>query len=322
MCGRCAPVGKPLRDAVRALGQHRQDGFVGDERAAGSAFRVVLAQERRDDLVVVDLGACVRKGRRFHDAPRAHVNHRQLDEIALPVETEHVLITVAHGHHALRLPHRVDRADLIAIRRGELVLEIRRRVGHAPLELPRQLVVAAVEEQADRAHLLAVKGRIDGEDARRGAALDLNLETRPLPAHELPIGARAKLKMLLDEVQRAPRRGRGMVRSEVSRAVVVRASNGLEPRPLVRGGEPERQVLFVVPELDVVFWFLLLDETVLENHRFLLGNRDDRLEIANRAKQNRNERASVARAFLEVAPHPRAEALGFSDVKDVRLCDL
>ena len=88
--------------------------------------------------------------------------------------------------------------------------------------------------------------------------------------------------MLLDQVQRAARGGRRVVRTEVARAVLLGAAHELEPRPLVLGRERRRQKLLVVAELDVVARLLLLDQAVLEDRRFLLGRGDDRLEVAKR----------------------------------------
>ena len=78
----------------------------------------------------------------------------------------------------------------------------------------------------------------------------------------------------------------------------------------------ERDEVLVVPELDVVAGPVLLDEVVLEDRRFLLVGGDDRLEVPDRALQDRDEGAVVALRVLEVAPHARAQALGLADVDD------
>jgi hypothetical protein len=61
---------------------------------------------------------------------------------------------------------------------------------------------------------------------------------------------------------------------------------------------------------------MLLDEVVLEDRRFLLAARDDRVEIAERPLQDRDEVAVVARPLLEVRAHARAQALRLADVDD------
>src|SRR5690606_7449960 len=127
------------------------------------------------------------------------------------------------------------------VRRGELELEPGARLAHARFELARELVVPAGEEQRDRADLRGVLLAIDVVDARRRAALDLVLEAGPFAARELPIAAASELEVLLDEVQRAPRRGGGVVRPEVARAVRLGAPHELRARPLVAEVEPEAQ---------------------------------------------------------------------------------
>ena len=74
----------------------------------------------------------------------------------------------------------------------------------------------ALQELRDGVDLLAVPGAVDGEDARRGAALDLVLEAGALAARELDVAARAELEVLVDEVERAARGRRRVVGAEVA----------------------------------------------------------------------------------------------------------
>src|SRR5262249_28397376 len=94
---RFAPLTQPFRNAVGAFRQYSEEDLVRAEGAPGTAFVVVLAQERRDDLVVGDLRPRVREARRLDDATRAHVESRQLHDVALTVESEHVLIAIGDG---------------------------------------------------------------------------------------------------------------------------------------------------------------------------------------------------------------------------------
>ncbi len=103
-----APLDQPLRDAVHAFGQHGHDDLVGHVRLARAAFAVVLAQERGHDLVVRQLDALHReRGDDRSCAPCAHDHHAQLGQVAFAVDAEHVLIAVAHHHHALRFARRL-----------------------------------------------------------------------------------------------------------------------------------------------------------------------------------------------------------------------
>src|SRR5690606_7352208 len=184
---RLSALREPLDDPLDAFGQHRDEHFVRNQTLGAATVPVVLAQEARDHLVVRHLDAAVGDAPDVDDAPGAHHHERELDEIPLAIEAEHVLVAVAHRDDALRLPHALHRGELIAIRRGELELEARARLPHPRLELARELVVAAGEEERDGADLRRVLLAIDVVDARRRAALDLVLEAGALAARELPI---------------------------------------------------------------------------------------------------------------------------------------
>ena len=178
--------------------------------------------------------------------------------------------------------------------------------------------MAAFEELGDGVDLLGVKAAVDVDDAGGGAALDLVLEARALAARELDVAAGAKLEVLVDEVQRAARRGGRVVGPEVARAVGRGTADDFEARPDAFGhaAEAEGDEVFVVAEFDVVLRAVLLDEVVLEDRRFLLVRRDDRVEVSDGRLEDRDEGAEVALGVLEVAPHTGAQALGLADVDD------
>ena len=310
------PLGEPLRDACGGLGQHRNDYLVGDghheirlvHRVDAAGFlgqqsSVVLREEGGDHLLVGHVGVLHREGRHVGELAAPDVEERQLHEIALAIEAEHVAIDVVDGDDALLLAHLVDGGELIAIDRGELEVEVARRLLHAIPELLRELVVAPVEEHGDRADLLVVPGLVDLEHARRRAALDLVLEARALPAPHLEVGAGPELEVLVDEVERAARGGRRVIRPEVAQAscgIGGGPAHHPEARPVLLHVEAQADVVLVVAELDVVTGPMLLDEVVLEDRRFLFGARDDRVEVADRLLQDRDEVTVVAVALLEV----------------------
>ncbi len=258
----------------------------------------MLREERRDDLLVGDLGLLDRVRGDVLQLARAHVEERELDEIALAVEAEDVAVDVVDRDDALLFAHLLDRAQLVPVDRGELEAHLARGLLHLHVELARQLVVTALEELRDGVDLLGVPAAVDLEDARGRAALDLVLQARPLAARELDVAARAELEVLVDEVQRAPRGGRRVVGPEVAGAVGRGAADDLEARPHAFGhaAEAERDEVLVVAELDVVAGPVLLDEVVLEDRRFLLVGRDDRVEVADGRLEDRDERALVAPA--------------------------
>src|SRR5690606_36668018 len=112
---------------------------------------------------------------------------------------------------------------------------------------------------------------------------------------------------------------RRRIRPEVARLIWRRAAHQVEPRPGPRRIEPQREELRVVPQLDVVLRLLLLDQAVLEDGGFLLGPHDDGFEIAHLPDQPWKKNALVAVARLKIAPDPRAQALGFSDVQHLAI---
>jgi len=205
---------------------------------------------------------------------------------------------------------------LVAVHGGELEAGALGGVLHLRDELARELVVATVEEHRHRPHLVGVPGLVDVEDTRRGAALDLVLEARALARDELEIAAGAKLEVLVDEVERAPRRRGRVIGPEVASGVVARAAHHLETGPRVVEAQPERDEVLVVAQLDVEARLVLLDEVVLEDRGFLLARRDDGLEIANRPLQEREKLPLVASPGLEITADPAAEALGLADVEE------
>ncbi len=278
--------------------------------------RVVLREERRDDLFVRHLRAAYAEGRHPRELAVADVEQRELDEVALAVEPEHVARAALDRDHPLLLTHLGDRVELVAVHGGELEAHRGGRLAHALLELARELVVAPLQEERHGAHLLRVERAVHLEHARRRAALDLVLEARPAPRAEVGVGARAELEVFVDEVERAPRGGGRMVRPEVARAVGGGGAHDGEPGPLGARLEPERGVLLVVAQLDVEARPMLLDEEVLEDRRLLLGLRDQGLEVGHHAVQQGHEVARVRGARMEVRPHAGAEALRLAHVDD------
>jgi hypothetical protein len=122
---------------ARASGSQRQDDLVGIERRRAcvivfqlrSAERgsVVLGEEGRDDLVVGDLGLLDRVRPDVGKLAGAHVQKGDLDELALPIEADHVAVDVVDRDDALLLAHLFDGAELIAVHGGQLEAHLARR---------------------------------------------------------------------------------------------------------------------------------------------------------------------------------------------------
>ncbi len=316
-----APLGQPFGRALGAVRQRGHDDLVGDGDGNVSR-RVVLRDERGDDLVVRQLHAAHGKLRGVGDLAGTDEEHRDLDQIAFSVEPHHVLIDVLDRHDALLLAYGFHRAELVAVRGSQLERELTRRLFHPFLQLGAELVVPAIQEEPHGPHLVLVPSSVHVIDARGEAAADLILQAGTFAARELLVRARAELKVLVDEVQRAACRRGGVIGPEVARAVGRGASHDLHPRPSRARVDAQADVALVVAKLDVESRLMLLDQRVFEDGRLLLGTGDDRLEIAHGALQKRHEVAFIARGSLKVAPHARAQALRLADVDDDALAIL
>jgi hypothetical protein len=87
------PLPEPLFDAGRAIGQAPHEDLVGHREELGGRVRaptVVLRQEGRDHLFVGHLDALQAERGHVGELPVADLEQRDLGEIALPVEPEHV----------------------------------------------------------------------------------------------------------------------------------------------------------------------------------------------------------------------------------------
>ena len=214
------PLGQPLGDAVHALGLARQDDLVRDERqrqpsrrlrrfasrpAPRASAPVVLREERGDDLLVGDLGLLDRERRHVGELAGAHVEERDLHEVPLAVEAEHVAVDVVDRDDALLLAHLLDGAELVAVDGRQLEPHLARAACFMLLvELARQLVVTPLEELRHRVDLLGVPPAVDRETHGAGHRLIWYCRHGPLAARELDVAAGAELEVLVDEVQRAP----------------------------------------------------------------------------------------------------------------------
>ena len=299
-----ALFGQQLLETARGLDRCRHQDFVRHEAAA----RVVLGHERRDQLVIRQ--AHVLEPERSHadHAPAAHQQHREFDLVGVARVAEHILIDVRDLRDALCLLRGFDGAQLIAVRRGQLVAQLDRGLIHRVAQVMHEFVVAAFEEESDAAHLLGVFVLRDVEHARPGAALDLILQARPLARFEVGVAAGAQAEVTVDKAQRRARSRRRMIGPEIARAVFLRLAHDLEPRPGRRLVQAQRQELLVVAQLDVVARLQLLDQRVLEQRGFLLAGRDVALEIADLVLQAFDEEALIAGALLKIAAHAALQA--------------
>ena len=134
----------------------------------------------RDDLLVGQLEVLELIGLVAGQLALAHEQHLRLDEAALAVEAEDVLIAAPVRHRLLALLRLLDRAQPVAQPRRLLeALGLRRRAPSARRSCADQLDLLARQQQHRLAQMRLVLGAVDRQTAGAEAALDLVLEARP-----------------------------------------------------------------------------------------------------------------------------------------------
>ena len=219
------------RFARLGLGQlHRQEQLLGDERPR----LVVLVEEAGEQLLGGKLLLAEAEAAPAGEPPAAEEEQLQLEQPALAVEAEHVLVDRIAQDRPLLLQAALDGVQLVAQLRRALVLELRRRVLHPRGKLRGELVGLAFQEERDLLDAALVILLRHAVHARRRATLDLVLQARPPPVGHHLVGARAQLEVPVDDAERLADGRRARVRPEVTGAVLAHPAHHLQPRVGVR----------------------------------------------------------------------------------------
>ena len=218
-------------------------------------------------------------------------------------------------HDLLRLLGLLDGTQLITQPRRVLeALRFGRRL-HVAAKRTHHVAVPALEQQHRLAEMLLVDGTIDGEHAGPEAALDLVLDARAAAVLEHRIAARAEREHLADRVERIADRRRTGERAEVPAAVLHDLPRHEYPGPRILHAHLHAHVALVVLQADVVARPVLLDQVVLEDQRFLVVRRDERLELRHALDEKADLAALVA--TTNVAADPAPQVRGLADVDDL-----
>ncbi len=277
-------------------------------------------------------------GRRRRVRGRAAVGHEldALDHAAVPdlehldgraggsdLQAERVAVAeLGAGHLLLARPERVDRADRISQLRGLLEPLGRRGIAHPVAEGRDELVVAALEKQLRVLDGDAViLGRTDLAHARRDAALDVELETRPPALAGDDLVARPDAEQPVRQRHRAPPERRRQEGSGVVVVVPLHAPGDEHARERLAGRQLQIGIVLVVAQQDVVARGALLDQVVLERQRFHDRVGDDDFEAVRLVEQRVDARAGAVGAEVAadaVAQHSRlADVERFAGVVEV-----
>ncbi len=193
------------RQGQRAFQQLGLGDVVAGQDELGRLPRFVkLADEGRQHGGLVEiLGVAGEIGAIAEILAGAQEEHLHADLSALGVDGEDVgLVDRRQGDRLMRLDVG-QRADTVAQHRGAFELEVDRGLLHALRQCLLDLAVAAAQEAAHLVDDAVVLGLVDAADARRGAALDLELQAGPRARREHAVRARTQREGALQGVERA-----------------------------------------------------------------------------------------------------------------------
>ena len=278
---RAAPLGQELRERARVVDRR------GDEHLRRNARRgaVVLDDERLEDRLRV-------LARDVLEVEAVAVDHLPVAEredlhgrlVAVDREPDHVDRPDVAPVGRLPLGEVPDREEPVPVARRLLEALVRRRLAHPLLELALDRLRVAREEADHALDDLAVVLLRDRPDARREAAVDVEVEARDagVAARARPL-AGPEAEDAVQDVERLAHLLRVRVRPEVDGAAAVPLAREHDARVLVRERHRDVRERLVVAQPDVEGRPVALDEVLLEVERLRLGARDDDLDVAIRS---------------------------------------
>ena len=208
-----------------------------------------------------------------------------------------------------------QRADAVAQYGSALELEIGRCLFHA---LRQRLLDLAVAPAQEAAHLLddrCVLLLLDAADARRRAALDLELQAGPGARREHAVGAGPERKGALQRVERAVDRGGGGEGAEILVAGLARTAVLGELRPVGIAADDDIGKRLVVAQQHVEARPEALDQVVLEQQRLGLAVGDR--EFHGRGRRDHAHQPGRQPGRLRVGGDAAAQRLRLADVEDL-----
>ena len=309
-----ALLGEPAGEQLGLLDRPRQDDRPRDVGCA----RVVLQHEAAQQLGLAYVSRAIERVTVVpHHLPLADVGDLDEHVVAAARIGDDVLVVAAPRQHLLTVGDALDGMQLVAVARGVLEIQPRRRRLHAVVKLADQEVGAALHEKA---HLVDARLVVLGADpslAWPGTPFDVEVEAHLALPEDL-VAARAEGKQLADRFDRRAQRLRGRVRAEILRPVVQHAPRVVDARKVFRHRQLQVEVVLVVLEPDVEARPVVLDEVVLEDERLDLVGRGDELEIGGPADElGHTRRLRVTGG--EIRAEPVAEAQRLADIDDLRL---
>ena len=184
--------------------------------------RVVLREQIREHVLVGEFEVLKIPAMSAGQLPAAHHQHNRLDEAALAIQPEDILIDSPVMQHGLALDGLLDRAHAVAHPRGIFEFEALSMRLHLLAHLAQQLEVLALQQHRRGVQMALVFVAIDRQAARPQASLDLIFDTRARAILEHRVGAGAQRKNLADDVDSLAQAVGRAERAEVLAAILAR----------------------------------------------------------------------------------------------------
>ena len=229
-------------------------------------------------------------------------------------QAQDVLVAEIGPGHVLALQGGGDGPDPVPEGGGPLKIQLGRGLGHALLEPFQEIAAFAFEKQDGFGHRLAVSGLGHQPGAGPQAVGQLILQAGAGAGGQAPLLAGADPEGLLHDLQGLPGHAAGGVGAEIEGPVRVEPPDEPEGREVFLQVQPEAEIIFVVPEHDVVAGPVLLDEVALQDEGFPARGGEDHVHLGHFLEHQGGLGVVTVRG-LEVGSQAVLEVDRFADVE-------
>ena len=229
-------------------------------------------------------------------------------------QAQDVLVAEIGPGHVLALQGGGDGLDPVPESRGPLKIQVRGGLGHLRLEPFQKIAAFAFEKQDGFGHRLAVSGLGHQPGAGPQAVGQLVLQAGAGAGRQAPLLAGADPKGLLHDLQGLPGHAAGGVGAEIEGPVRVKPPDEPEGREVFLQVQAEAEIIFVIPEHDVVTGPVLLDEVALQDEGFPARGGEDHVHLGHFLEHQGGLGVVLLRG-LEVGGQAVLQVHGFPDVE-------
>ena len=231
------------------------------------------------------------------------------------LEADGVRVGIGRGDDALVVLQLLDGAESVAQLGGIFKAQLLGGGLHALLQILRELVRLALENQHRLVDAAAVFlcGRVLETVAGAGAHVVIEAGSGLANVAREAARARRQAERLGDRVDDLVRDAAAAVGAEITRAVLRRLVGEGEGRIFRAQIEPDKGIALVVLEEDVIVRLVELDEGVFQHKRLKLGIDHDDVEIRHMVDHRGDLRQVLA---AEIARDAVFERLGLADIDD------